>query len=51
LSCINKFCIKEQTSFYGALSNVATDLYQPIKLVVADADDVVDVLFDHQLGV
>jgi len=45
---------QRQTSFYGALSHVATDLYQPIKLVVADAvdvDDVVDVLFDRELRV
>jgi len=33
------------------LSNVATELYQPIKLLVADADAVDGVQFGRQLGV
>jgi len=51
LSGYIQFCIKDHTHFYGVMSNLATELYQLMKLVVADADDVVDVLFDRQVGV
>jgi len=35
--------------FHGFLSNMATELSQPTKVVAANADNVVDVLFHGQL--
>ena len=37
--------------FHGVLSNMALELSQPTKVVVADVDDVVDVLFHGLLRV